>query len=99
MNITKDIIKHIKTFYVNPNTGWTKELNLVSWNGEKPSYEVRMWDENHDRCSKGMGLSKKELKKVIPLLQAEIDGENDCTNSSKHCLPTPDDDTEQERFI
>ena len=24
--------------------GWTKELNLVSWNDKEPKYELREWD-------------------------------------------------------
>ena len=23
--------------------GWTKELNLVSWNGREPKYDLREW--------------------------------------------------------
>ncbi|NLN48820.1 MAG: hypothetical protein GX154_07020, partial [Clostridiales bacterium] len=24
--------------------GWTKELNLISWNGREPKYDLREWD-------------------------------------------------------
>ena len=29
--------------------GWTKELNLVSWNDKKPKYDLREWDPPHEK--------------------------------------------------
>ena len=29
-------------------SGWRKELNLVSWNGGAPKYDVRDWDPHHE---------------------------------------------------
>ena len=31
--------------------GWTKELNMVSWNDREPVYDVRTWSPDHDRIS------------------------------------------------
>jgi len=42
--------------------GWTKELNLVSWNDREPKYDIRDWSPEHDKMSKGVTLSKEELK-------------------------------------
>jgi hypothetical protein len=28
--------------------GWTKELNLVSWNGREPKYDIREWSPDHE---------------------------------------------------
>ena len=36
------------------NSGWKRELNLVSWNGREPKYDLRDWDENHTRIGKGI---------------------------------------------
>lgn len=30
-----------------PNNGWTKELNYISWSGREPVYGIRTWDGNH----------------------------------------------------
>ena len=27
--------------------GWKKELNLISWNGAEPKYDLRDWAPNH----------------------------------------------------
>ena len=34
--------------------GWTKELNLISWNGKEPKYDLRSWSENHSKTEKGL---------------------------------------------
>ena len=48
--------------------GWTKELNLVSWNDREPVYDIRTWNENHDRMGKGITLSLDEVKSLKDLL-------------------------------
>jgi hypothetical protein len=45
--------------------GWTKELNLISWNGREPKYDIRDWAHNHEKMGKGVTLSKEELGKLI----------------------------------
>ena len=42
-------------------SGWTKELNKVSFNGGKPKYDLRSWDPNHEKMGKGVTLSDEEL--------------------------------------
>lgn len=52
--------------------GWKKELNLVSWNGRKPRYDIRDWNPDHDRPGKGITLSLDELRQLGALINAEI---------------------------
>ena len=42
-------------------SGWTKELNLVSFNGAKPKYDIRTWDPEHEKMGKGITLTDEEL--------------------------------------
>lgn len=49
--------------------GWKKELNLISWNDRTPKYDIRDWNENHDRMGKGITLTEEELNKVKELLE------------------------------
>lgn len=51
-----------------PGNGWTKELNLVSWNDREPVYDIRTWNEGHDRMGKGITLSMDEVKELKELL-------------------------------
>jgi len=44
--------------------GWSKELNLVSWNDREPKYDLRDWNEEHDKMGKGVTLTKEELQKL-----------------------------------
>jgi hypothetical protein len=48
--------------------GWTKELNLVSWNDKEPKYDNREWDSEHGKMGKGVTLSIEEMKKLKVLL-------------------------------
>ncbi|TYQ13079.1 UNVERIFIED_CONTAM: hypothetical protein Cloal_4128 [Acetivibrio alkalicellulosi] len=48
--------------------GWTKELNLVSWNGKEPKYDLREWDPEHEKMGKGVTLSEEELKELKIIL-------------------------------
>lgn len=40
--------------------GWSKELNLVSWNDREPKFDIREWAPNHEKMGKGVTLSKEE---------------------------------------
>lgn len=42
--------------------GWTKELNLVSWNGRPPKYDIREWDPDHEKMGKGLTFSEDEIQ-------------------------------------
>lgn len=48
--------------------GWTKELNLVSWNGRDPKFDLRDWAPGHEKMGKGITLSNEELKALKDLL-------------------------------
>jgi hypothetical protein len=65
-----EIVKHIAVLS-ETSKGWTKELNLVSWNNREPKYDIRDWDPSHEKMGKGVTLSNEEmdkLKKVLPNL-------------------------------
>lgn len=52
--------------------GWRKELNLVSWNGAEPKYDLRDWAPEHEKMGKGITLSKEEADKLRQLLDGVI---------------------------
>ena len=43
-----EIVEHIAVLSTS-KTGWTKELNLISWNGRTPKYDIREWSPEHMR--------------------------------------------------
>ena len=48
--------------------GWTKELNLVSWNDHEPKYDIRDWSPNREKMGKGVTLSEEEFETLKRLL-------------------------------
>ncbi|MCM3161493.1 YdbC family protein [Metabacillus litoralis] len=48
--------------------GWKKEFNLISWNGRDPKYDIRDWDEQHEKMGKGVTLSKEEVIQLREIL-------------------------------
>ena len=62
-DITVEIVKEIGVLSES-NKGWTKELNLVSWNGREPKYDLREWDPDHEKMSKGITLTKEAAVKL-----------------------------------
>lgn len=52
--------------------GWTKELNLVSWNDKEPKYDIRDWAKDHEKMGKGVTLSKDEAEELLHLLSGEL---------------------------
>ena len=63
-DIKYEIVEEIKVLSENSN-GWTKELNLVSWNSSKPKYDIREWSENKERMSKGITLTEEEMMLIV----------------------------------
>ena len=49
-------------------TGWSKELNFISWNDRVPKFDIREWSEDHSQMSKGVSLTKAELIALRDLL-------------------------------
>ena len=65
--ISYEIVKHIGVLSTSAK-GWTKELNLVSWNGRDAKYDIREWSPEHDKMGKGITLSDDEVAKLKEIL-------------------------------
>ena len=50
------------------NTGWTRELNVVSWNGSSPKFDIREWDPLHEKMTKGITFTKQEADQICKWL-------------------------------
>jgi hypothetical protein len=53
-------------------SGWKKELNLISWNGRNPKFDIRDWAPGHEKMGKGITLTREEGKKLLELLSAAL---------------------------
>jgi hypothetical protein len=71
MRIVADIkyeIKETLGILSENNRGWSKEVNLISWNDREPKYDIRDWSPEHEKMGKGVTLSVEEMKKLRDLL-------------------------------
>lgn len=62
-----EIVEEIGVLSQN-SRGWQKELNLVSWNGNPPKFDLRDWAPDHEKMGKGVTLSNDEFAALKKLL-------------------------------
>jgi len=62
-----EIIKRIGVLSKS-NSGWEKQVNLISWNDREPKYDIREWAPDGVKMGKGVTLSKEELAALKELL-------------------------------
>ena len=74
-SITCEIIESIAVLSENEK-GYTKEINLVSWNGADPKYDIRNWHPGRERCGKGITLSEEEAHALMDALK-EVFGDDE----------------------
>lgn len=56
---------------------WTKEVNLISWGGHEPKYDIRDWSPDHSRMGKGVTLTLDELINLKTLLDESEEVKDD----------------------
>lgn len=67
-NCTFEILEHIGVIAEKDN-GWKREINIVSWNGGQPKYDIREWDVDHSRMSRGITMVEEQAKALYSLLK------------------------------
>ena len=68
MNVKFQIYRHIGNIS-EPNNGWIKELNFISWNDREPVYDIRTWTLDHSDYGKGVTITQGEMKKLQDLIK------------------------------
>lgn len=58
-----EIVEHLVTLRTN-DSGWSLELNLVSYNDRPAKYDIREWSPDHRSMSKGITLCDEEAEKI-----------------------------------
>jgi hypothetical protein len=56
------IVSHL--FSLKNAGAFRKELNIISWNDRGPVYDLRGWNDDHTKMSKGITLSKDEFEEL-----------------------------------
>ena len=66
-DIKFEITAHLGVLTEYPS-GWKKELNIVKWCDRQPVFDIRDWDEEHLRMSRGITLTEEEAGKLYNLM-------------------------------
>ena len=64
---TYEITKRIAVLSTNAR-GWERQLNMISWNGNPPKYDIRDWSPDGSRMAKGISMTAEELKTLKDIL-------------------------------
>jgi hypothetical protein len=67
-----EIIETIAVLSQSPK-GWTKEINIISWNGRDPKYDIREWAPDKTKMGKGITISKEEAQILKKALESRED--------------------------
>ncbi len=62
-----EITEHIAVIGENAR-GWSRELNMVSWNDREPKYDLRDWSPDHTKMGKGLTMTADELAALRDIL-------------------------------
>ncbi len=73
--IQYEIVKEIEVLSTG-DSGYTKEINLISWNGKEPKYDIRSFSPNREKCGKGITLNADEAAALLKALQKELNSED-----------------------
>jgi len=73
-----DVIEEIAVLHES-QAGWTKELNIISWNGAEPKYDVRWWNPDKTRLGKGFTFTAEELSKLKTIINIKLPDDPDRT--------------------
>ncbi|WP_276901142.1 YdbC family protein [Dialister micraerophilus] len=50
------------------SNGWKKQLSCTCWYGREPKSDIRSWDENHEKMTEGIMLTKEGLLNLKEIL-------------------------------
>ncbi len=50
------------------DNGWTREVNIVAWNDGPGKVDIREWDPDHKRMTKGVTLFEDEAERLTEVL-------------------------------
>ncbi|WP_332238047.1 YdbC family protein [Sporolactobacillus sp. KGMB 08714] len=65
------IIRHFGVL-ATESGGWTKELNLVTWNDRDAKYDIRSWAPGKKKMGRGITLTGVECNELRTLLNTRF---------------------------
>jgi hypothetical protein len=71
-DVTFEVVKELGVLSEG-SKGWTRQVNLVSWNGKSPKLEIRDWNEDRTKMGKACPLDYEEVQLLKALLNEKED--------------------------
>ena len=80
---TYEIVKHIGVLSEN-KSGWQRQLNIISWNGGAPKYDIRDWSPDREKMGKGITFTDDEMKALMTLLRVRKETDEEVFRRVEH---------------
>lgn len=96
-DVTFEITEHLGVL-ATYSTGWRRELNIVSWNGGTPKYDIRDWDPDHEHMSRGITLHEKEMRLMLDIIRRHRSKRRsqEVIDRSEDDIPVTEDDAQEQ---
>ncbi|MDD2217564.1 MAG: PC4/YdbC family ssDNA-binding protein [Eubacteriales bacterium] len=72
-----EIIEHICIISDGRQEGYTKELNYVAFNGKAPKWDIREWNSDHTKMTKGLTFTSDEIQRIAEAVNLHIRPDED----------------------
>ena len=73
--ITYDVVENIGV--IADNGAWETQVNMISWNHAKPKLDIRNWNVETNKMSKGISLTESEARELARVLTEYFEREED----------------------
>lgn len=60
-----ELIEVLHQFPKTEGSLYRKELCVVNWFGNGPKYDIRGWNEDHTKMTRGISLSEDEFRELL----------------------------------
>ena len=64
--ITYDVVKNIGV--ISDSGAWETQVNMISWNHAPAKFDIRKWNVETGKMSKGISLNEAEARALADLL-------------------------------
>lgn len=61
---TFEIVEQVSVLRI-AETGWTRELGMVTWYNKPTSIDVRWWSPDKSKAGKGISMTSDEAKRLF----------------------------------
>ena len=70
-----ELVEVLHQFPEQENAVYRKELCIVDWFGNGPKYDIRGWNEDHTKMTKGISMTEEEFRELIGFGKTYLEGQ------------------------